>query len=54
MNQLPAAWLSALVVIALLGSGALLRFVLAGETVSILGWIAGVLFIPSLALALVR
>ena len=51
MNQLPAAWLAAFVVIALLGSGALLRFILAGETFSILGWLTGVLFIPSLALA---
>jgi len=51
LHQLPAAWLSALVVIALLGSGALLRFILAGETLSILGWVTGALFIPSLALA---
>jgi hypothetical protein len=51
MNQLPAAWLSALVVLALLGSGALLRFILAGETISIIGWITAIVFIPSLALA---
>ena len=50
MNQLPAAWLSAFTVIALMGSGALVRFILAGETISILGWMTGVLFIPSLAL----
>jgi hypothetical protein len=49
LNQLPATWLSAFVVIALLGSGALVRFVLAGETVSVLGWITGAIFIPSLA-----
>jgi hypothetical protein len=49
LNQLPATWLSAFVVIALLGSGALVRFLLAGETVSVLGWITGAIFIPSLA-----
>jgi hypothetical protein len=52
MNQLPAAWLSAFLVTALLGSGALMRFIIAGETFSILGWLTGALFIPSLALAL--
>lgn len=51
-NQLPAAWLSAFAVTALLGSGALTRFLLAGETFSALGWLTGALFIPSLALAL--
>ena len=49
LNQMPATWLSAFVVIALLGSGALVRFLLAGETVSVLGWITGTIFIPSLA-----
>ena len=52
MNQLPAAWLSAFVATALLGSGALVRFIIAGETVGLLGWLTGALFIPSLALAL--
>jgi len=51
LHQLPAAWLSACAVLALLGSGALLRFILAGETISILGWLTGVVFISSLALA---
>ena len=51
MNQLPAAWLSAFAVLALLGSGALLQFILAGETTALFGWITGALFIPSLALA---
>jgi ABC-type transport system involved in multi-copper enzyme maturation permease subunit len=51
-NQLPAAWLAAFAVTALLGSGALTRFLLAGETFSALGWWTGALFIPSLALAL--
>ena len=52
LNQLPAAWLSAFVVTALLGSGALFKFIFMGETFSILGWLTGILFIPSLALAL--
>lgn len=51
-NQLPAAWLAAFMVTALLGSGAWTRFILAGETFSVLGWLTGALFIPSLALAL--
>jgi hypothetical protein len=51
-NQLPATWLSAFVVIAALGCGALIKFILMGETVSILGWLTGAIFIPSLALAL--
>jgi hypothetical protein len=51
-NQLPAAWLAAFVVTAILGSGALVKFILMGETVSILGWLSGAVFIPSLALAL--
>jgi len=51
-NQLPAAWLSGFVVLALLGSGALVKFIMAGELHSILGWLTGALFVPSLALAL--
>jgi hypothetical protein len=51
-NQLPAAWLSAFVVTAALGSGALIKFLLMGEAVSVLGWLTGAAFIPSLALAL--
>jgi hypothetical protein len=50
-NQLPAMWLSALIVLALLGSGALVRFIQAGDTFSMFGWMTGLLFIPSLALA---
>jgi ABC-type transport system involved in multi-copper enzyme maturation permease subunit len=52
MNQLPAVWLSAFVVIALLGSGALIKFLIMGEAVSALGWLNGALFIPTLALFL--
>lgn len=51
-NQLPAAWLAAFMVTAILGSGALVKFIILGETTSLLGWLTGVLFIPSLALCL--
>jgi len=36
----------------LLGSGALVRFLLAGDPVALLGWLIAIVFIPSLALAL--
>ena len=39
-------------VTALLGSGALVRFLLAGDPVAVLGWLTAIVFIPSLALAL--
>jgi hypothetical protein len=51
-NQLPATWLAAFSVTALMGAGAFLRFLLAGEFTNLLAWTAGALFIPSLALAL--
>ena len=51
-NQLPALWLSAATVTAWMGSGALLRYALDGETARLLAWLGGVLFIPSLAVAL--
>jgi len=49
-NQLPATWLAAFTLIASMGSGAFLRFLFAGETTSLLAWLAGALFIPTLAL----
>jgi hypothetical protein len=49
-NQLPATWLAAFTLIVLMGSGAFLRFLLAGEITSLLAWLAGALFIPTLAL----
>ncbi|HLP14688.1 MAG TPA: hypothetical protein VK470_00440 [Bacteroidota bacterium] len=50
--QLSASWIAAFAVLAVIGSGALLRFLIAGEILSIMGWMTGVLFIPSLAVAL--
>jgi hypothetical protein len=51
LNQLPASWLAAVTVVALMGSGAFVRYLLAGDTAQLLAWLGGVLFIPSLALA---
>jgi hypothetical protein len=51
-NQLPAVWLSAFAVLALMGCGAFFRFLAAEEITSLLPWLAGALFVPSLALAL--
>jgi hypothetical protein len=52
LNQLPASWLAAFTVTALMGSGAFLRYLFDGETTRLLAWTSGALFIPSLALAL--
>lgn len=52
MRQLPAAWLAGVVIAAITGSGAAVRFALAGESASLLAWAVGVLFIPALAVAL--
>ena len=52
MSQLLGGWLSAVLVIALVGCGALVRFLLAGDPTAVLGWLTAIVFIPSLALAL--
>lgn len=52
LNQLPAAWLAAFTVTALMGSGAFLQHLLEGDFARLLAWTSGALFIPSLALAL--
>jgi hypothetical protein len=51
-DQLPAAWLAGLTVAALMGAGSAARFIMAGELSSLSALLAGLLFIPSLALAL--
>jgi hypothetical protein len=51
-SQLSAAWLAGLTVSALMGVGAAVQFVLAGETSSLLSLSVGMVFIPSLALML--
>jgi hypothetical protein len=50
LTQLPAAWLSAFTLVALTGSGALIKFLALGEAHSIVAWLAGATFISSLAL----
>jgi hypothetical protein len=51
-RQLPATWLSGLIVALLSGSGVALRLALVGDWPALLAWVVGVLFIPTLALAL--
>ena len=51
-RQFPAAWMAGILVAALTGLGAAVRLALAGQSIGLLAWAAGALFIPSLALAL--
>lgn len=51
-RQFPAAWIVGVLVAALTGLGTAIRLALAGQSVGLFAWVAGVLFIPSLALAL--
>lgn len=51
-RQLPAQWLAGFLVTLLMGSGAMLKFILSGDMVGLLAFVSGALFIPSLALAL--
>lgn len=52
MRQLPATWLAGFIVTALTGSGAALNFLIRGDTVGLLAWVSGAIFIPSFALSL--
>lgn len=52
IRQLPASWLTGVIVAAASGVGIAAYLLIAGEPVSLLTWGAGVLFVPSLALAL--
>ena len=51
-RQLPAQWLAGFLVTALTGSGVAVKLLTAGDTVGLIAWLSGTLFIPSLALAL--
>jgi hypothetical protein len=51
-RQFPASWTAGIVVAALTGLGAAVRLALVGQSSGLWAWAAGVLFIPSLALAL--
>ena len=51
-RQLPALWIAGVLVAMLTGAGVALRFLFAADGQSLVAWLAGALFIPSLALAL--
>ena len=52
MRQLPAAWLAGVLVTALFGIAGAVVYILYGDLLALAGWIGGVIFIPTLALAL--
>jgi hypothetical protein len=52
LRHLPATWLAGVVVAVVATNGVWLRLALTGELVGLLGWFAGALFVPALALAL--
>jgi len=51
-RQLPAAWLSGVLLAVATGGAAVLRFALAGDWTGVGAWAVGALFIPTLALTL--
>jgi hypothetical protein len=51
-RQLPAVWVAGVLVALLTGSGIGVRLLVAGDGSGLAAWLAGALFIPSLALAL--
>ena len=51
-RQLPACWLAGVIVAALTGGGSALRLAIARDGSGMAAWMVGVLFIPTLALAL--
>jgi len=51
-RQIPATWLAGIVISAATGSGGAIAFLIAGDLAALTGWLAAVIFIPSLALAL--
>ena len=52
MRQLPAQWIAGFIVTLIIGSGAALKFMVNGDSVGLLAFFSGALFINSLALAL--
>ena len=52
LRQLPAVWTSGVLFTALTGIGALISFLSSGTWGCVLAWLLGILFIPSLALAM--
>jgi len=52
IRQLPATWLAGFLITVVTGSGAAIRFLIAGDVTSLLIWFSAALFIPTLALTL--
>jgi len=52
MRQLPATWFAGFLVTMATGGGAAIKFLIAGDSASLLVWFSAVLFIPTLALTL--
>ncbi len=52
LRQFPATWMAGFAMTALIGGGVAVRLLAAGDWSGLTGWLAGALFIPSLALAL--
>jgi hypothetical protein len=50
LRQLPAQWLAGFIVALLVSIGAIIRFIVDGDTAGLLALLSGALFIPSLAL----
>lgn len=51
-RQLPAVWMAGVLVAAMVGGGAAARYLMGGDFAALTAWVAGALFIPTLALAL--
>ncbi|HEX5808041.1 MAG TPA: ABC transporter permease subunit [Anaerolineales bacterium] len=51
-RQLPAQWIAGLIVTLVMGSGAVIRFVIEGDSTGLIAFLSAALFIPSLAFAL--
>ena len=51
-RQIPATWLAGIAITAVAGSGGAIAYLIAGDLPALTGWLAAVIFIPSLALAL--
>jgi hypothetical protein len=51
-RQLPAVWMAGVLVAAVVGGGAAVRFLTSGDLSALAAWTVGALFIPTLALAL--
>jgi hypothetical protein len=52
LRQFPAAWLAGVLVTMLFGIAGAVVFLINGDLLGMVGWIGGVIFIPTLALAL--